>query len=360
MDPPKPPIASAFDAETALRSPAGDLVTSTEHSELLNRLGASGLARISQGLTSSRSSNTIAAPGRKHPAHSFQDATSLFDAPACKPELQDNLCSICQENVDPHANCRELLCGHRFHVHCIATYSHSQAAAKRLPCPVCRQPFNAYHDHDKDGYAQAREVLSDVLTATHLGMRHSRPAQTFINETQPATSYLSSYELAQAKMAAALDAANEDDIKSIKRARDQIPRDDGNDDEASIDSILASIKQDLKELALEEEDKDQQAMEVLRSASLGELLATLPNSQPPQSAAMMEMSLERQSRKRRRKLSANYRHKRKTESERMLHLETTLTEMKSQNQQLHQRWQTLNAKNQWLNDCLALVAPDDL
>lgn len=286
----------------------------------------SSLAKISQGLASARRSQTIAAPGRSLPAHSFEHAASLFDAPH-KPANQDNMCSICLERIDPRG-CRELGCGHWFHSHCIAKYSCSQPATCVMPCPDCRQPFHAFHDSDHAGHAQARELLSHPQTAAHLGLRHCRPV-----DPAPAPQPLLA----------------DKDLESSKRGREPNILVAMDTDEpvtkrpthiSTISGLLQEISTDLAELQIQ---SDQQAVNVLRSASLGEILATLP--QQPAG----EVQLGRQSRLRRKQ----GRLKRRKERQRLLQFENAVTQLESEQQQLHQHWVTLNNRNECLRTQLA-------
>lgn len=322
-----------------------------EHSaELLSRIGASSLDKISQGLAtaSSRPSQTIAAPGRALPRHSFEAAASLFEAPK-KHANHDNMCSICLELCDP-GECRELPCGHRFHLQCIVRYSKSKPSTKTMPCPDCRHPFSAFHDQDSQGHAQAREMLCDSATVSHYGIRNIRLHDDVVQSTRHAVQATKS---------------ETDPVVPAKREREPPHESPANSTPANkaarvtslpeISDLLHSISTDLAELK-EQTNPDQQAVNILQTASLGELLATLPQPVLPQPVSVQNNSHvpARQQRLRRKKITSYARMKRRQERQRLLMFENALTDLESQQKQLEQQLLALNHHNQWLTAQVSL------
>lgn len=52
-------------------------------------------------------------------------------------ENEDNMCSICFEDLDIDPDIRKLSCGHWFHVNCIKKWLEISSA-----CPFCRNTFS--------------------------------------------------------------------------------------------------------------------------------------------------------------------------------------------------------------------------
>lgn len=304
------------------------MVVDASHSdELLSRLGASSLARITEGLaTKPRASQTIAAPGRQ-PLRSFEDAASLFSSPSTHQAENGQVCSICLEATSAET-VRQLACGHRFHQKCLSGYSCSQPSAPSMPCPDCRHPFNAFHDQDALGHAQARATLSSPLTALHMGIRHVRPADASMLQ---------------------------DEVSSPKRVRDHFPSpvsrkcraiDDSAVETHMLDS-LHSINNHVASLVLHQQDV--QAVNLLQAASLPELLETLPDP------AEANQSLQ-QHRQRKRRLTASARAKRRKERQRLLSMENAVKQLQQQQAELQQHFLDLSSRNEMLTHELIKMA----
>lgn len=190
-----------------------------------------------------------------------------------------------------------------------------------MPCPDCRQPFNAFQDQDDLGHAQARDVLADSRTALHLGIRHVRP------------SGLS-------------DAFKEKG--SIKREREPQPEIAQDRKRVVIDPAVANIQAEMQQInndlqVLHTQSGQhayfhQQAVDLLHSASVGEILHSLP---PAESRSQ----LSRKEKRRLRKLTLNARAKRRRENQQLLMFERAVKELKEQQKELHQHYLKLSETN---------------
>lgn len=288
--------------------------------ELLDRLGEAGLARITQGLGSKRSSQTIAAPGRTPLVRSFEDAASLFEPPLKAFECKT--CSICLEPAS--TTTRKLSCGHLFHSHCLSSYSCSQPSSRSMPCPDCRQPFHAYQDKDAQGHAQARSMLADSQTAMHMGIRHVRPQEGNVTPQceQP---------------------PKEGSIKRERETQNEAPLSKrAIVTVAAIQEEVQKISCDLAQLHhTSQQNFHQQAVNLLQNASVGEILHSLP---PPETHAQMSQK----ELKRRRKLKVSARAKRRRERLQLAKFEKAMREIQEQQKELQQRYFGLCETNQKL------------
>eukprot|EP00656_Telonema_subtile_P007454 TRINITY_DN134_c0_g1_i5.p1 TRINITY_DN134_c0_g1~~TRINITY_DN134_c0_g1_i5.p1 ORF type:complete len:226 (+),score=33.53 TRINITY_DN134_c0_g1_i5:423-1100(+) len=175
------------------------------------------------------------------------------------------------EQTNPEA-ARKLACGHTFHPECVAGYSCSQPSTPTLPCPACRHPFNAFHDRDEHGHAQARALLSSPDTALHMGIRHVRPAD-------PSTVASSDQGSTSKRDRDPLQPSVSRKCRAIENAVDTPPMVTG-----VIQDALHSINSDLAELVLQR-TAHQQAVNVLQNASLTEILESLPDPSAAAQAA---------------------------------------------------------------------------
>lgn len=286
-----------------------------QNQELLLRVGEAGLARITQGIGSMRSCQTIAAPGRTPVVRSFEDAASLFDPPS--KVFECDTCSICLEPA--LEDTRKLHCGHSFHARCLSGYSCSQPAARAMPCPDCRQPFHAFQDQDEQGHAQARDVLADSRTALHMGIRHVRP----------------------------LGLSDTGKEGSIKRERDFIQEFPHERKRVEIDPSVVIMQEEMQQINNElqilhsqsSQQTCQQALNLLHSASIDEILDSLPPSES-------RSQLSRKEKRRCRKLIVSARAKRRRENQQLAKFERTVRELKEQQKELQQNYLKLSETNQ--------------
>eukprot|EP00656_Telonema_subtile_P007450 TRINITY_DN134_c0_g1_i10.p1 TRINITY_DN134_c0_g1~~TRINITY_DN134_c0_g1_i10.p1 ORF type:complete len:249 (+),score=51.64 TRINITY_DN134_c0_g1_i10:423-1169(+) len=231
------------------------------------------------------------------------------------------------EQTNPEA-ARKLACGHTFHPECVAGYSCSQPSTPTLPCPACRHPFNAFHDRDEHGHAQARALLSSPNTALHMGIRHVRPAD-------PSTVASSDQGSTSKRDRDPLQPSVSRKCRAIENAVDTSPMVTG-----VIQDALHSINSDLAELVLQR-TAHQQAVNVLQNASLTEILESLPDP----SEASQTMQRHRQHKRRH---TASARAKRRKERQRLHSMENAARSLMQQQAELQQHWLELSARNEIL------------